>query len=102
MVSVAQLVRALACGAGGRGFESHHSPHILNDCWHSAAQGVPPGGAQSARVNASFALRLVKVVWITRTRKSSASACSSMDRASVFGTEGWGFESLRARTNPGR
>ena len=24
-------------------------------------------------------------------------ACSSTDRASVFGTEGWGFESLQAR-----
>ena len=28
---------------------------------------------------------------------SEARACSSMDRASVFGTEGWGFESLQAR-----
>ncbi len=27
MVSVAQLVRALGCGPGGRGFESRHSPH---------------------------------------------------------------------------
>lgn len=26
-----------------------------------------------------------------------ARACSSTDRASVFGTEGWGFESLQAR-----
>ena len=26
MVIVAQLVRALVCGAGGRGFESHQSP----------------------------------------------------------------------------
>ena len=26
MVVVAQLVRALVCGAGGRGFESHQSP----------------------------------------------------------------------------
>ena len=26
MVVVAQLVRALDCGAGGRGFESHHPP----------------------------------------------------------------------------
>ena len=26
MVIVAQLVRALVCGAGGRGFESHHPP----------------------------------------------------------------------------
>ena len=29
MVVVAQLVRALVCGAGGRGFESHHPPLIL-------------------------------------------------------------------------
>ena len=28
MVIVAQLVRALVCGAGGRGFESHQSPYI--------------------------------------------------------------------------
>ena len=27
MVVVAQLVRALVCGAGGRGFESHHPPN---------------------------------------------------------------------------
>ena len=26
MVIVAQLVRALVCGAGSRGFESHQSP----------------------------------------------------------------------------
>ena len=26
MVVVAQLVRALDCGSGGRGFESHHPP----------------------------------------------------------------------------
>ena len=29
MVVVAQLVRALVCGAGGRGFESRHPPLIL-------------------------------------------------------------------------
>ena len=28
MADVAQLVRALDCGSGGRGFEPHHSPHI--------------------------------------------------------------------------
>jgi hypothetical protein len=28
VVGVAQLVRALVCGAGGRGFETRHSPHI--------------------------------------------------------------------------
>ena len=27
MADVAQLVRALVCGTGGRGFEPHHSPH---------------------------------------------------------------------------
>lgn len=27
VVNVAQLVVALGCGPGGRGFESHHSPH---------------------------------------------------------------------------
>ncbi len=27
MVGVAQLVRALVCGTGGRGFETHHPPH---------------------------------------------------------------------------
>ena len=26
MADVAQLVRALDCGSGGRGFEPHHSP----------------------------------------------------------------------------
>ena len=29
MVIVAQLVRALVCGAGGRGFESRIPPHDL-------------------------------------------------------------------------
>ena len=29
MVDVAQLVRAPGCGPGGRGFESHLSPHVL-------------------------------------------------------------------------
>ena len=29
MVTVAQLVRALVCGAGGRGFESHQSPNFI-------------------------------------------------------------------------
>ena len=28
MADVAQLVRALVCGTGGRGFESHHSPQV--------------------------------------------------------------------------
>ena len=27
MADVAQLVRALDCGSGGRGFDPHHSPH---------------------------------------------------------------------------
>lgn len=27
MADVAQLVRALVCGSGGRGFKTHHSPH---------------------------------------------------------------------------
>ena len=29
MVVVAQLVRALVCGAGSRGFESHQSPNLF-------------------------------------------------------------------------
>lgn len=28
MVGVAQLVRALDCDSGGRGFEPHHPPHL--------------------------------------------------------------------------
>ena len=28
MADVAQLVRALVCGTGGRGFEPHHSPQL--------------------------------------------------------------------------
>ncbi len=31
MVGVAQLVRALGCGPGGRGFESPRSPHFLKE-----------------------------------------------------------------------
>ena len=30
MADVAQLVRALVCGTGGRGFEPHHSPQVLS------------------------------------------------------------------------
>lgn len=30
MANVAQLVRALVCGSGGRGFKPHRSPHIKN------------------------------------------------------------------------
>lgn len=29
MAGVAQLVRAPVCGTGGRGFDSHHSPHYI-------------------------------------------------------------------------
>ena len=29
VVSVAKLVKALGCGPGDRGFESHRSPHTL-------------------------------------------------------------------------
>jgi hypothetical protein len=37
VVNVAQLVRAPDCGSGGRGFESHHSPHL---CHQEIAQAV--------------------------------------------------------------
>ena len=30
MVAVAQLVRALVCGTGGRGFETHQSPQNVS------------------------------------------------------------------------
>jgi len=29
MASVVQLVRTPVCGTGGRGFKSHHSPHLF-------------------------------------------------------------------------
>jgi hypothetical protein len=32
MVSLAQLVRASACGAEGHGFEPHTGPQIHGDC----------------------------------------------------------------------
>ncbi len=38
MAGVAQLVRALVCGTGGRGFEFRHSPHFKlkkSDTLHS-------------------------------------------------------------------
>ena len=34
MVDVAQLVRASGCGPGGRGFESHHPPFLIFDCFY--------------------------------------------------------------------
>ena len=37
MVVVAQLVRALVCGAGGRGFEPHHPPLIFKAVLKRAA-----------------------------------------------------------------
>ena len=30
MAGVAQLVRASVCGTEGRGFETHHSPHLIS------------------------------------------------------------------------
>ena len=30
MVGIAQVVRALGCGPGGRGFESRYSPHLFS------------------------------------------------------------------------
>ena len=35
MADVAQLVRALDCGSGGRGFEPHHSPQVLRQFVHT-------------------------------------------------------------------
>lgn len=46
MVGVAQLVRALGCGPGGRGFEPRHPPHdekesgYSYDCYREAIQSV--------------------------------------------------------------
>ena len=37
MAVVAQLVRALVCGAGGRGFEPHHPPLIFKAVLKRAA-----------------------------------------------------------------
>ena len=38
MVDIAQLVRVPGCGPGGRGFESHYSPHF------SSQSKIPSGG----------------------------------------------------------
>ena len=35
MADVAQQVRALDCGSGGRGFEPHHSPQVLQQFVHT-------------------------------------------------------------------
>ena len=37
LADVAQLVRAPGCGSGGRGFNSHHSPHEVEQV-HFMAQ----------------------------------------------------------------
>ena len=39
-MGIAQLVRAPDCGSGGRGFESHYPPLILNYKYGSLAQLV--------------------------------------------------------------
>ena len=39
MVGIAQVVSAPGCGPGGRGFESHYSPHIT-----TLSLGVSPSG----------------------------------------------------------
>lgn len=31
-MGIAQLVRAPDCGSGGRGFDSHYSPHLIMGC----------------------------------------------------------------------
>ena len=42
VVGIAQLVRAPDCGSGGRGFDSHYSPHIF--LLISRSIGVSPSG----------------------------------------------------------
>ena len=37
-VDLAQLVRAPGCGPGGRGFDSHSSPHKKREADHSASR----------------------------------------------------------------
>src|SRR5204863_8374962 len=41
-----------------------------------------------------------RVVWVTGRARPRSSGRSSTDRAYDYGSEGWGFESLRARQPP--
>lgn len=66
MVGLAQLVRALVCGAGGRGFESRIPPHKLK-----------------YKLNNKQLTNIVAFV-------------AQLDRVSDFGSEGYRFESYRA------
>ena len=44
LVGIAQLVRAPDCGSGGRGFDSHYSPHFFFRCRMQGTVGVSPSG----------------------------------------------------------
>ena len=47
MVDIAQLVRVPGCGPGGRGFESHYSPHFFQRS--QAAAATAAAGARRRR-----------------------------------------------------
>ena len=44
MVGIAQLVRVPGCGPGGRGFETHYSPHFFLLFMQYTDVGVSPSG----------------------------------------------------------
>ena len=46
MVGMAQLVRALGCGPGDRGFESHYSPHFFMITVDHSGGASPSGKAR--------------------------------------------------------
>ncbi len=60
MADVAQLVRALDCGSGGRGFETHHSP-----------QRKHPGACLGVFFGTLYGLNARLGLWVRTARGSS-------------------------------
>ena len=71
----------------------HHTSSRPN----AGISGSPPAGGPSGRLDSRPADQLKLCVGGSARPDATQSARSLTDRASDYGSEGWGFESLRAR-----